>query len=179
MNFKYICTDCIEGDSQYKSNNYKKFKQHVLDEHKDSNIDLTYVYNCELFKNGQSCDYKTDDKTKYKRHTKKTKMHGNQPTLQCTLCPKKFYTNHNLNEHIRTHSEEVCVCPHPDCKDKTFSTSNSLHHHIRDIHEEPNRIYICKECKLDFDTKSKYVLCALKYFLLIVIYDVIYEIYMI
>jgi hypothetical protein len=150
MTTKYICTDCVEDENQYKTNIYKKFKKHVLDTHKDSEIKLTYLYNCNL------CEYKTDDVTKYKRHTEKTKMHDNQPTLLCTICNKKFYTNNNLTEHIRTHSEEVYICSYPECKDKSFSTPNSLRNHVRIVHEEPDRIYTCEKCKIDFDTKSKY-----------------------
>ena len=106
MNFTYICTDCKDDETRYETNVYKHFKQHVLSDHKNSTIELKYKYNCESrTTDGNPCGYKTDDKSKYDRHMSQTKLHGNEPTLQCTLCNQVLYMDHHLSDHMRTHNK--------------------------------------------------------------------------
>lgn len=151
--YNYQCDDCENDEDRFKTNVYQKLKNHIKQNHKDSKIVLRYKYTCELYINEKLCKYQTDDKSKWKRHLKETKMHGNQPTLQCTLCNKMCYTNHHLNDHMKTHSDEGYICP--VCND-VYSTPNSLRNHVRVYHEIGDKIYTCKDCDEEFDAYSRY-----------------------
>ena len=136
---------------EFETKVYKKFKSHVLKQHGDSNIILYYKYGCTEGK----CSHFTDDLSKYNRHMEKTGIHKNQKTFKCELCQESFYTQDNLNDHVKTHSDEKLECKYEGCNG-IFSTPNSLRNHVRVYHEEIDRVYTCKYCKENFFSKSKH-----------------------
>ena len=56
--------------------------------------------------------------------------HPDKPTVQCPICPQKFFYQGGLKHHLETHNE-TCDLPTfqcPDCTDKFFYQSGLDHH---------------------------------------------------
>lgn len=146
MNFKYICTDCDDDETRFKTTREKNLKKHVSSKHPKSNIQFKYKYNCKLRTTDEKpCVYKTDDKAKYTIHLTKTKKHGNQPTLQCTLCNQMFYVDHHLYDHVKLHldewQEELFFC---DQCPFFIDTQERLESHYTSIHlPKEKKTYPC------------------------------------
>lgn len=76
---------------------------------------------------------------------------GDRP-YPCMYCPKRFATNSNLRQHIRTHTgERPHVCVYPGCG-RGFNDATKLSNHQRTHTGE--RPFICPVCGNDFVTRN-------------------------
>lgn len=76
---------------------------------------------------------------------------GDRP-YPCMYCPKRFATNSNLRQHIRTHTgERPHVCVYPGCG-RGFNDATKLANHQRTHTGE--RPFICPICGNDFVTRN-------------------------
>ena len=73
-------------------------------------------------------------------------------TRRCSLCPKKFKSTKELNDHISNEHNFKFLCKFHPCH-KAYSSKLSAGHHIH--HHSPGR-YQCDKCSKMFH--EKYVL---------------------
>uniref|UniRef100_A0A336MX27 CSON005445 protein n=1 Tax=Culicoides sonorensis TaxID=179676 RepID=A0A336MX27_CULSO len=80
-------------------------------------------------------------------------MHVGQE-IQCPNCPKKFNNADEFDKHIRhghkKRNREKTLCPH--CAKVMLNTS--IQEHIKSIHEEHHREYICDLCGVRAKSKD-------------------------
>ncbi|KAB7501644.1 Zinc finger protein [Armadillidium nasatum] len=132
----YRCSVCLK-DFNHKSN-YDKHKKYIFDlmtrEESDSGSKI-YSSKSEAFLESVGkglkthfcsyCDYRSNNVNNVKRHV--MRHHTNVRPYHCTICPKTFSIEPNLQLHMRTHTGEkpyhctVCL--------KYFSQKSNLNKH--------------------------------------------------
>lgn len=76
---------------------------------------------------------------------------GDRP-YPCMYCPKRFATNSNLRQHIRTHTgERPYICVYPGCG-RGFNDATKLSNHHRTHTGE--RPFACRVCGHEFVTRN-------------------------
>ena len=118
---------------------------------------LVFKYNCE------SCQYKTNDKPNFNKHSK-AQHQGAE--YSCNLCSKIFRSISGRNNHKKTSHEGVryeCT----GCK-KLFTQVKSLQSHVKSKHngelqsQESINCFKCNDCNKYFRTKSLGHTCGKK-----------------
>eukprot|EP00092_Neocalanus_flemingeri_P017324 GFUD01018737.1.p1 GENE.GFUD01018737.1~~GFUD01018737.1.p1 ORF type:complete len:886 (+),score=196.54 GFUD01018737.1:76-2733(+) len=77
-------------------------------------------------------------------------QHTKEKTLECEICKKLFLKIGDLNQHMKTHSEERQKVTCPDCNAEVIN----LRQHVRFVHEK-DLPFKCKKssCKTRFSSK--------------------------
>ena len=99
----------------------------------------------------QGCAYRATEKANLKSHWKAKHDSKRSKDFHCTLCPSRCYTAENLKVHLRNHlREEIHKCN--QCSFQTFN-KGSLSHHVKFLHKELAKSFICSFTGCDFRTK--------------------------
>ena len=77
----------------------------------------------------------------YPHFSEQTLKHPDEPTVQCPVCPEKFFYEGGLKHHLETHNStrDLPTIQCPECEDKFFFQSGLDHHyesHVRQKRRE-------------------------------------------
>ena len=99
------------------------------------------------------CDYVTADKEYLKKHLL---IHSDYRPFVCNIddCGKKFKRNYILKRHKISHTSGLFQCTHERCE-HTFKAEIYLKQHIANKHSSRPKSYVCRACRLSFDTLGK------------------------
>ena len=95
------------------------------------------------------CGFSTKSKFTMERH--KLREHSTEgKQINCPECPQMFYTNHDLNTHMkRKHVDKNYLCTQCDFATKTNS---NLKKHMEGVHGSQERNFSCHICGNDYKT---------------------------
>ena len=137
---------CSYPGCGYKANLRQQLKRHSRSH--ESKPELRKPFRC-IFK---GCDYGAARKTELDSHVYRRHTADRTKDFSCVMCPSKFYTQPELNKHIRTHvKEKVFECDY--CNYKS-SFGPYLRKHIQHVHEK-SVLYKCSELGCDFSSSYK------------------------
>ncbi|XP_037939887.1 zinc finger protein 26 [Teleopsis dalmanni] len=138
---KQLSSKPIECNTTIISDN--ECNAEFLDE-SDVDIDLSVVQEAAgETQSNESCCSPTDEKCGIKRTKTAASKQCKSQIFQCDICPTRFFVEHRLVAHKRSHDGLVPYpCPREGC-DKSFNRWYCLSEHLKE-HEGINRWFTCE-----------------------------------